>query len=184
MLANSSLSIETLVRNDLAAGIGKIVDTGALDGSGSSGQPTGINNFSGVNSVTLATTKTPTWAETVEMESLVLADNVPFNRPAYLTTSGIVGNLKVTAKATNQAIFIMDDEGRVNGHPVVISNAVTSTYIYFGMWTDMLIGFFGGLDILVDPYTGSANNLTRIRATQFADVTLRHGQSFTKAAAA
>ena len=78
----------------------------------------------------------------------------------------------------------MDDEGRVNGHPVVISNAVTSTYIYFGMWTDMLIGFFGGLDILVDPYTGSANNLTRIRATQFADVTLRHGQSFTKAAAA
>ena len=183
MLANSSLSMETLVRNDLAAGIGKVVDTGAMTGSGSSGQPTGINSATGVNSVTLTTASTPTWAETVEMESLVLADNVPFNRPGYLTNSTVVGNLKTTAKASNTAVFIMDGDNRVNGHPVTISNAVAAGYAYFGMWSDLLIGFFGGLDILVDPYTGSANNLTRIRATQFCDVAVRHGQSFTKATA-
>ncbi|MDE0722794.1 MAG: phage major capsid protein [Flavobacteriales bacterium] len=183
MLANSSLSIENLVRNDLAAGIGKVLDVGALDGSGSSGQPTGINNFTGVNSITLATGKTPTWAETVNMEALVLNDNVPFNRPGYLTTSEIVGNLKTTAKASSTAIFIMGDDGRVNGHDVTISNAVGSTFVYFGMWADMLVGFFGGIEILVDPYTAATSNLTRIRATQFCDVNLRHGQSFTKATA-
>ena len=183
MLANSSLSIETLVRNDLAAGIGKVVDTGAMTGSGSSGEPTGINSATGVNSVTLTTASTPTWAETVEMESLVLADNVPFNRPGYLTNSTVVGNLKTTAKASNTAIFIMDGDGRVNGHDVTISNAVAAGYAYFGMWSDLLIGFFGSIDILVDPYTGSGNNLTRIRATQFCDVAVRHGQSFTKATA-
>ncbi len=181
MLANSSLSIETLVRNDLAAGIGKVVDTGAMTGSGSSGQPTGLNSATGVNSVTLATAHTPTWAEAVEMESLVLADNVPFNRPGYLTNSTIVGNLKTTQKATNTAIFIMDGDGRVNGHDVTISNAVGAGYIYFGMWSDLLIGFFGSIDILVDPYTVATNNVTRIRATQFCDVAVRHGQSFTKA---
>ena len=181
MLANSSLSIETLVRNDLAAGIGKVVDTGAMTGSGSSGQPTGLNSATGVNSVTLATAHTPTWAEAVEMESLVLADNVPFNRPGYLTNSTIVGNLKTTQKATNTAIFIMDGDGRVNGHDVTISNAVGAGYIYFGMWSDLLIGFFGSIDILVDPYTVATNNVTRIRATQFTDVAVRHGQSFTKA---
>jgi len=181
MLANSSLSIETLVRNDLAAGIGKVVDTGAMTGTGSSGQPTGLDNATGVNSVTLATAHTPTWAEAVEMESLVLADNVPFNRPGYLTNSTIVGNLKTTQKATNTAIFIMDGDGRVNGHDVTISNAVGAGYIYFGMWSDLLIGFFGSIDILVDPYTVATNNVTRIRATQFTDVAVRHGQSFTKA---
>ncbi len=181
MLANSSLSIETLVRNDLAAGIGKVVDTGAMTGSGSSGEPTGLNSATGVNSVTLATAHTPTWAEAVEMESLVLADNVPFNRPGYLTNSTIVGNLKTTQKATNTAIFIMDGDGRVNGHDVTISNAVGAGYIYFGMWSDLLIGFFGSIDILVDPFTVATNNLTRIRATQFCDVAVRHGQSFTKA---
>jgi HK97 family phage major capsid protein len=181
MLANSSLSIETLVRNDLAAGIGKVVDTGAMTGSGSSGQPTGLDNATGVNSVTLATAHTPTWAEAVEMESLVLADNVPFNRPGYLTNSTIVGNLKTTQKATNTAIFIMDGDNRVNGHDVTISNAVGAGYIYFGMWSDLLIGFFGSIDILVDPFSVASNNVTRIRATQFCDVALRHGQSFTKA---
>ena len=181
MLANSSLSIETLVRNDLAAGIGKVVDTGAMTGSGSSGQPTGLNSATGVNSVTLATAHTPTWAEAVEMESLVLADNVPFNRPGYLTNSTIVGNLKTTQKATNTAIFIMDGDSRVNGHDVTISNAVGAGYIYFGMWSDLLIGFFGSIDLLVDPYSVATNNVTRIRATQFCDVAVRHGQSFTKA---
>ena len=183
MLANSSLSIENLVRNDLAAGIGNVVDTGAMTGSGSSGQPTGINSATGVNSITLATAATPTWAETVNAESLVLADNVPFNSPGYLTNSTVAGNLKVTAKATNQAIFIMDGDGRVNGHPVTISNAVAAGYIYFGMWSDLLIGFFGSIDILVDPYTSASSNLTRIRATQFCDIAVRHGQSFTKATA-
>ena len=183
MLANSSLSIESLVRNDLAAGIGNVVDTGAMTGSGSSGQPTGINSATGVNSITLATAATPTWAETVNAESLVLADNVPFNSPGYLTNSTVTGNLKTTAKATNQAIFIMDADGRVNGHPVTISNAVAAGYIYFGMWSDLLIGFFGSIDILVDPYTSASSNLTRIRATQFCDIAVRHGQSFTKATA-
>jgi len=183
MLANSSLSIENLVRNDLAAGIGKVIDTGAMTGSGSSGQPTGINGFTGVNSVTLGTASTPTWAEAVEMESLVLADNVPFNRPGYLTNSTVVGNLKTTAKSANTAIFLMDSEGRVNGHPVTISNSVAAGYIYFGMWSDLLIGMFGSIDILVDPYTAATNNLTRIRATQFCDINCRHGQSFTKATA-
>ena len=183
MLANSSLSIENLVRNDLAAGIGKVIDTGAMTGSGSSGQPTGINGFTGVNSVTLGTASTPTWAEAVEMESLVLADNVPFNRPGYLTNSTVVGNLKTTAKSANTAIFLMDSDGRVNGHPVTISNSVAAGYIYFGMWADLLIGMFGSIDILVDPYTAATNNLTRIRATQFCDINCRHGQSFTKATA-
>ena len=183
MLANSSLSIENLVRNDLAAGIGKVIDTGALAGSGSSGQPTGIDSQTGVNSITLATASTPTWAETVNAESLVLADNVPFNRPGYLTTSLIVGNLKTTAKATNQAVFIMDDDGRVNGHDVTISNAVAAGYLYFGMWADLLVGLFGSIDILVDPYTTATSNSTRIRATQFCDINVRHAQSFTKASA-
>ena len=75
----------------------------------------------------------------------------------------------------------MDGDGRVNGHDVTISNAVGAGYIYFGMWSDLLIGFFGSIDILVDPYTVATNNVTRIRATQFCDVAVRHGQSFTKA---
>jgi HK97 family phage major capsid protein len=182
MLQQSTLDMENIIRNDLAAGIAYLVDTGSLAGSGSSGQPTGINSQTGVNTQSFATAATPTWAELVGMESSVLGDNVILSNPAYLTTSAVAGNMKVTQKATNTAIFI-SDAGRANGHPVIVSNAVAAGVAYFGNWADLLIGFFGGLDILVDPYTGSANSITRLRATQFMDVAVRHGQSFTKGTA-
>ncbi|MEK9895470.1 MAG: phage major capsid protein, partial [Burkholderiaceae bacterium] len=52
MLQQSALSIEALIRNDLSAGIALAIDNGALQGSGSSGQPTGIKNTSGINAPT------------------------------------------------------------------------------------------------------------------------------------
>ena len=48
MLQQSSLDIENLIRDDLTQSIAQAIDLGALAGSGSSGQPTGIKNTSGV----------------------------------------------------------------------------------------------------------------------------------------
>ena len=67
MLQQSTLDIERIIRNDLAAGIAKLIDTGAMTGSGSSGQPTGIDNATGVNTQSFATAATPTFAEIVSM---------------------------------------------------------------------------------------------------------------------
>ena len=47
MMQQSSLDVEALVRNDLTASIALAIDLGALAGSGSSGQPTGVQNTSG-----------------------------------------------------------------------------------------------------------------------------------------
>lgn len=182
MLQQSTLDIERIIRNDLAAGIAKLIDTGAMTGSGSSGQPTGIDNATGVNTQSFATAATPTFAEIVSMEGAVLGDNVVLSNPAYLTTSAVAANMKSTSKDTGSGTFILAD-GSANGHPVVVSNAVTAGVAYFGNWADLLIGFWGGLDILVDPYTNSANSVTRLRATQFVDVGVRHGQSFCKGTA-
>ena len=178
MMQQSSLDIERLIRNDLAAGISKLVDTGSLAGSGSSGNPTGIDNTTGLNTVNY-TDNDPTFAEVVSMESSILNDNVILNNPVYLTTSAIAGAMKVKAKDSGSGLFV-NEGNRVNGYPVLVSNNVASGVMYFGNFADLLIGFFGGLDLLVDPYTNSANSVTRLRATQFLDVAVRHGQSFCK----
>ena len=47
--------IEELVRRDLTDGILAVVDSAVLNGSGSSGQPTGIRNTSGIGSVAMGT---------------------------------------------------------------------------------------------------------------------------------
>jgi HK97 family phage major capsid protein len=182
MLQQSTLGMENIIRNDLAAGIANLIDTGALAGSGSSGQPTGIDNQTGVNTQTFATASTPTFAEIVAMEGSVLGDNVMLSNPSYLTTSAVAANMKSTSKDTGSGTFILDN-GQANGHPVYVSNAVASGVAYFGNWSDLLIGMFGSIDILVDPYTASANSITRLRATQFVDIAVRHAQSFTKGTA-
>ena len=42
-----------------------------------------------------------------------------------------------------------------------------------------MIGYFGGLDVLVDPYTGSSTGATRIAMYQDIDVAVRNAESFT-----
>ncbi len=179
MMQQSTLDMELIIRNDLAGGIANLIDTGALAGSGSSGQPTGVDNLTGVNTVTFAALGDPTYAEIVSLESAVTADNVIMSNPGYLTNSTVAGAMKSKSKDTGSGTFVIEN-GEANGHPVYVSNAVAANVVYFGNWSDLLIGFFGGLDLLVDPYSGSANSITRLRATQFVDIAARHGQSFCK----
>ena len=53
LMIQGSMDIENLIRNDLAQSMAIAIDDGALEGSGSSGNPTGITNTSGINSVSL-----------------------------------------------------------------------------------------------------------------------------------
>jgi hypothetical protein len=50
--------------------------------------------------------------------------------------------------------------------------------LIFGNFGDLMIGMFGGLDVLVDPYTGSGTGATRVAMYQDIDVAVRHAESF------
>jgi hypothetical protein len=50
----------------------------------------------------------------------------------------------------------------------------------FGNWGDMLIGMFGSLEIVVDPYAKKKRALIEVTSFQMVDILLRHGQSFSK----
>lgn len=178
MMMGANPSIEALVRQDLADAIGLAIDLGALAGSGSSGQPTGIKNTSGINNPTDFAAATPTWAEVVAMETAVAEDNALRGNLAYILPASMYGALKTTAKATNQAIFVVDPDGTINGYKAIVSNQVTSGDLYFGNFADLLVGMFGGLDILVDPYTGGTAGTVRVIAMQSVDVAVRNAVSF------
>jgi HK97 family phage major capsid protein len=178
MMMGANPSVEALVRQDLADAIGLAIDLGALAGSGSSGQPTGIKNTSGINNPTDFAAANPTWAEVVAMETAVAEDNALRGNLAYILPAGMYGALKTTSKATNQAIFVVDSDGTINGYRAIVSNQVTAGDLYFGNFADLLIGMFGGLDILVDPYTGGTAGTVRVIAMQSVDVAVRNAVSF------
>jgi HK97 family phage major capsid protein/HK97 family phage prohead protease len=179
LLQQSSLDVENLIRDDLTQSIATAIDLGALAGSGTSGQPTGISNTSGINTTTFAAAN-PTWSEIVAMESAVANDNALNGSLSYICRPADFGTLKTTEKATNTAQFVVSPDNSMNGYNVIRSNQVTSGDFYFGNFADLLIGMYGGLDITVDPYALSTSGGVRIVALQTVDVAVRHAVSFCK----
>jgi HK97 family phage major capsid protein len=179
LLQQSSLDVENLIRDDLTQSIATAIDLGALAGSGSSGQPTGIANTSGINTTTFAAAN-PTYAEIIGMESAVAADNALVGNLAYICKPADYGTLKTTSKDSGSGQFVVEPDGRMNGYNVIRSNQVTSGDFYFGNFSDLLIGMYGGLDITVDPYALSTSGGVRIIALQTVDVAVRHAVSFCK----
>ena len=177
LMIQSSIDVENLIRNDLAQSMAIAIDDAALEGSGSSGNPTGITNTSGINTVSLSSAAAPTFAEMVSMETSVRVDNALMGDLAYIVHPTNYGTLKTTEKATNTAQFVaVNDE--INGYKVVVSPQLTANNYVFGNFDDLLIGMFSGLDLVVDPYSNSSSGTVRIVALQSVDVAVRHAVSF------
>ena len=180
MIQQSTLDIEALIRDDLAQAIATAMDLAALAGTGTSGQPTGIKNTSGINTVDFGTAVdlVPTFAQVVQMETEVAADNALQGNLAYILPAQMYGALKTVEKASNTAQFVIEPGGTMNGYKTIVSNQCVAGNLYFGNFSDLLVGMWGGLDVLVDPYTNSKSGTILIRAVQTMDVAVRHAVSF------
>jgi hypothetical protein len=74
----------------------------------------------------------------------------------------------------------MDDNGKVNGYDSLMSNQVALNDYLFGVWNQLIMCFWSGLDILVDPYSNSKSGSIRVVAHQDVDIVVRHPASFTR----
>ena len=187
-------SAEDFVRRDLSTILALGVDLAAILGTGVDGQPRGILNTTGIGSVVGGTDgAAPTWAHIVGLESTVTDANALTGSAGYLTSSKIVGKLKTTQKGTNLP-FIIDERNTqdgfvtMNGYRVGVSNQIPTniakgsgtnlSYILFGNWADLVIGHWGSLDILVDPFSLSSNRGLRVTVFRDVDLVLRNPVSF------
>ena len=191
LLLQSSIDVETFVRNDLATILAIEIDRAAIHGSGSSNQPLGIVGVSGIGSVVGGTNGlAPALSHIVGLETEVAIDNADLGALAYLTNTKVRGKLKqVFSNSTYGDIPLFGMDGRMNGYPVAVTNQVSSTLtkgtstsvcsaIIFGNFNDLLVGMWGSLDLMVDPYTASTAGTVRIVTLQDIDIAVRHPESF------
>lgn len=191
LLKQSSLDVEAFVRMDLAMIQALEIDRAGLHGSGSSNQPTGIAATSGIGSVAGGTNGlAPTRTHLVNLETEVAQDNADVGNLAYVTNTKVRGKLKLTEVASNTGIWTWQDGPTpLNGYRALVSNQVSSTLtkgtssgvcsaIFFGNWRDLIMGMWGGLDLMVDPYTASTSGTVRVIVLQDVDIAVRHPESF------
>ena len=95
------------------------------------------------------------------------------NLGSKTTALDLLSNDVVAATGNGSAIDLQGYEG--SGAFILSAEAGD---IWFGNWSDCIIGYWSSLDLLVDPYTHSSSGTIRITALQDVDVAFRHAASF------
>jgi len=175
LLLQSSIDVETMIRDDIARVIATKLDNAAIYGSGSSNEPLGIKDTTGVGTSTITTFGT--FAEYIALETDVAAANADVANMFYLINASARGALKSTEKATNTGQFVFEN-GEINGYPAIVSNQLANNDVLFGDFSQFVIGMWSGLDLTVDPYANATSGSVRIIALQDVDFAVKQPTAF------
>ena len=188
MLLQTSPQIDQLIQNDLARQIGVAIDTASLTGLGSSGQPKGLVNWTGVQTLAMGTNGAAlTYAAIVSLMELSANLNVDPTALAFVTNTkvraAVQNMLDTTNKPLGQAVVFQ-------GAPVFFSNTVSSTgtkgtsagvcsSLFVGDWSSLMIPSWGELTIVSNPYgTSFSAGGIDVRAMMSVDIAPRTPASF------
>lgn len=191
LLIQSSIDVENFVKTDLAKVLALAVDLAGLSGPGTGNQPTGILTSTSIGSTTGGTNgAAPTWQNIVDLETQIANANADVGSMRYMVNTKTRGKLKTTTKGTNVLGYIWENgDTPLNGYGATVSNQLRSTLtkgtttgvcseMLFGNFSDFIIGMWGGMDLMVDPYAGSTAGTVRVIVLQDVDVLMRHPESF------
>lgn len=177
LLLQGSIDVESMIRMDLAKVLSLEIDRVGIYGTGSTNQPLGLTNTTGLGSQTI--TGTGTFAEYVSMETKVAVANADVASMYYILNATSRGALKTTEKSAGGTVgnfALMDDT--LNGYPVVVSNQLGTNDCLFGDFSQMILGLWSGLDLKVDDITGATAGTVRVIALQDLDFAVKQPGAF------
>lgn len=190
LLVQASTSVEALVRNRLALEHALKIDQAVFAGVGGL-QPVGIYNHDDVGAYPVA--GTPNHADITKMVGQMLASNTLNDGVKVVMTPEVASALADTLEAAAAGSgFIWKGpltNGTVSGYEAIATNLVGKTYgvaddehgFIVGDFSNVIIGNWGTIEIIADPYTKAAQGLIKFTSSQFVDIGIRHGAGFVKA---
>jgi HK97 family phage major capsid protein len=149
-----------------------------LNGSGSTGQPTGIINTAGVGSVTGTSLA---FDDILEFQTDVAGANVMPMAGGYATTPAVASLCIQRVKYTSTASPLWEGsvwDGTMQGFPAMSSLQVPTATMLFGDWSQVVVGEWGTLQIDVNPFANFQAAIIGIRAIVTMDVALRYAGAF------
>lgn len=191
-IIQGEVGIEAMLRDDLLSGAAVKLEDQGINGTGTSGEATGIRTVSGIGAVVGGTNGAAlAWSHVTGLEAACANANAAATAKAgYLMNTKTVNTAKNTQKAANLPFIWDNGEMPLNGYRAGITNNVPSTLTKgtavgtasaFGFssdWSMFCLGLFGGLDVTVDPYTLATTGQLRITLNQFFDWACRQPGAF------
>lgn len=191
LMIQSEYNFEQAVMGELLKAIAQAVESAAISGATSGSNPVGILATTGIGSVAIgATGGAPTWKHITDLEKEVAIDSALMGSLGYLTNHKVKSKLQnVEVVAASGRLIMEPGSKELNGYPVQFSNLVPSTLeksssgavlsaAIFGDFSQMIIGQWGGLDMVVDPYTLAKTGQIQITTNSFWDVAIKYPEAF------
>ena len=179
LIAQSSVDVEDVVRNILMKSVALVVDKAILTGSGSSGQPEGIDSISGLSTTTYATAITnATIANVVAVEQALDDGHAPDLGRAWVVAPNVRAHFRTAPIGTGgiPAWYM----SRLMDSDAYVTKQVPDGEAYFAAWKECFLALWDTIEVLVNPFSGDTTGLVRITAWQMADIGFAHGASFAK----
>jgi len=178
LLMQSNPYVEQLIEADINAGMALLIDKTVLAGDGQDNRPKGILYTSGVNTIDVADANgIPTFKEAVQFETEVAESDALRGNLCYVTRPAINGAWKTQPTDAGSGVMT-NTNGIVNGYKSIGTTLLPEGKTIFGNMSDVIIGLWGELDLVLDTATLADEGGLVLRAWQDMDVGVRHAQSF------
>lgn len=185
LLVQENASVEAYVRQAIAVAIAQKIEQTAFS------KEKGVENTPDGMFHTLDDTVKGdmSWAQIVAMETKADTQNALFGNLAYILHPSLIGKAKTKVKDASGAggfIFAGNGDGQLNGYKALRTNnlpkglgeATDEFGAVFGNWSDYFLGQWGGIELLVDPYTQALKGTVRLITNSYWNMGFIRKESF------
>lgn len=185
LLAQENTSVEAYIRQAIAVAIAqKIEQTAFSKETGVANTPDGMFHTLDAN-----IKGAMTWEQIVAMETKADTQDALFGNLSYILHPSLVGKAKTKVKDASGAggfIFTGNGDGQLNGYRALRTNNLPSGLgegsdefgIAFGNWANYFLGQWGGIELLVDPYTQALKGTVRLITNSYWNMGFIRKESF------
>ena len=164
--------IEAALRRNMAQSVAATLENALLDTADVSNAPASIFADAAAGSTAAVSAATLTALETTVLGNGVQLEGA---RMAYLMDMDAYTKVKTEAQVSSVSPLYDNRDKTANGYFTFVSSGVAASgasgkeHVLFGDFSKVHIAQFGGLDILVDPYTDGGIGQTRMIVTSLVD---------------
>lgn len=171
-LIQDSVGAEELIRQDLINALNsKIEETILGEAEGDLTKPEGI--FHKIDPTAHTVTS---FADLVNAESDIEDANV-VGEMKYVMSNKAKAAFRSMAKSAKTTQLVMEG-GMIDGTPVLNTSHVSGKNFVYGDFSNLAIGQFGAVDLLVDPYTKASSGQIRIIINAYFDAKVLRPEAF------
>lgn len=195
MLKQSVFVVDPWLRNKLSLRYAITVDNQIFNGSGSGNQTTGLFNMAGINTLSTGSgsANDMTFSALMSMKRDTKVANARAGRSGWVTNAyGEYALMRTPFQSGGvEGNFILkpDYNGKLYSDPFLTSEIIPSNFSEGGQtdlcgiafssnWGGLIAGFWGGMDLVLDPFTQRVGGKVRYIVNAFMDVDVEQPLEF------